>query len=347
MGHRLVAGEYPRAGYVPGAGHEIHQPPGVRQVPAEPVGARPAPNLAVGLQHRAQHSVDGRPGRPAHGHPVQLRPVGREQDPVRQVALGGLHDVPVGLAHRPFQRRKQLRHCLLVVPDVRAVQRAGAADVAVPVERRLAQDAFKSVEAAVSRAERGRAADQRWLGADDIGDHGGQAAVVDRIMPASGALEHLGLPPGEVLHHLLRSGECGGVVIADPRWPRRRRLSIAEPVEVGQAVGEMPGVDELLLHGFARPQAERDRQGRGPGTAGRARTVRTAHDRPQRGQRAGRRFSAPVVQHGHVDQLQGIGEGQGRVGVVELGERRRCGRSPQCHRAVTGIARIQVIIGQQ
>ena len=143
------------------------------------------------------------------------------------------------------------------------------------------------------------------------------------------------------------AGEPGRVLVADPGGPLPGGQAVPEAVEVGVAVGEVPGVDDLQLGRLARAQAERHRQSRGPGAAGRARPVRAAHGHPQPPDGLVDRGGAPVPGRGRVDKLQRVRERQRRVGVVELRQHRRGRGGPQRHRAGPGMIGAERVVHQR
>src|SRR5665811_2483054 len=133
------------------------------------------------------------------------------------VSLWCLELVEVGFAHGALQRGEEPGDCLLVIPDMRAVEGAGAA-IAAPAQhfRRRALRAFEAVELAVFCTARRRAANQRALGGEKRAQPDRQAAGQERIGPGAGCVLQAKSMFGEVIDHAERVLESRGVGITQP-----------------------------------------------------------------------------------------------------------------------------------
>ncbi len=168
VGHGLRAAQDPIPAAGPALGHVIDDPRHLLPAIAEHLASATEPSVAIRLEDAAEHAVEGRIERPADPFAVQLGAIERQPDAMRDRSVRRLQDIPFDVPHRAFEFRKKRCDGLLVVPDVRAVERARPTDGPIPIERRRAKAALEAEQPAGVIDERRRAANQRWLGRERL-----------------------------------------------------------------------------------------------------------------------------------------------------------------------------------
>ena len=155
-----------------------------RPKPMQPVAIAALPYFAIGLEHFAQHAVQGGICWSTDGSVPELRQVKRQDCAMRDVAFRSLRMFEVSLAHRPLELREQFRDRHLVIPNVGAIERARTAKRRVPHSSGGAKTTFETEEFPVRGLETGWTADEAPLSCECFDQPAWERAFAQQICPS-------------------------------------------------------------------------------------------------------------------------------------------------------------------